>query len=343
MSESKRSRETSHPYDCIRCGYNTLYRNDMRRHFNKKKTCATTKNNIELTDAIKEHILNYRLYHIPKQPNQKIVNNTINSFNTMNNFLSNIDGIEKLKKMHAYKLVTPNNFEDELESKYSRTVKVLDQDKGDHCITHDDIRSTVDSVSKVYDKATYKDMNIYLDNATQKLMIYECGDWQEKLINNGLRHIITLIQDYYWHRYEAYLIRKINISKLHFTEKQHFHSLLRQYYSFLAAMDIDPFVKDRNDNQIKYNNDDDEYFETSNFQNADEYSMAERHMKDYVDIKSSLSERDKRHWRVDLINIVNSNSKKNMKDLNKMLTSIINMDEEFKNHMLESVAQPSVT
>ena len=50
-------------YLCIRCGFNTKIKNDIRRHFyNLKKICPAIKNNIELTDEIKEYILNNRIY-----------------------------------------------------------------------------------------------------------------------------------------------------------------------------------------------------------------------------------------------------------------------------------------
>lgn len=59
-------------YLCIRCGFNTKIKNDIRRHFyNLKKKCPAIKNNIELTDEIKEYILNNRIYFIPKVEKKK--------------------------------------------------------------------------------------------------------------------------------------------------------------------------------------------------------------------------------------------------------------------------------
>lgn len=56
------------PYTCIRCGYHTIFKAHMREHFYKKKTlCATIVNNIELTEEIKQHIINFRIYKIPKE------------------------------------------------------------------------------------------------------------------------------------------------------------------------------------------------------------------------------------------------------------------------------------
>ena len=54
-------------YCCIRCGYDTKLKNDMRNHFyTRKKKCPPAYNNIELTDEIKAFILDNRIYVIPK-------------------------------------------------------------------------------------------------------------------------------------------------------------------------------------------------------------------------------------------------------------------------------------
>lgn len=55
------------PYTCIRCRYTSYHKACMRYHLYKnKKTCPATKNVIELTDEIKQHILDNRIYKEPK-------------------------------------------------------------------------------------------------------------------------------------------------------------------------------------------------------------------------------------------------------------------------------------
>jgi hypothetical protein len=53
-------------FTCIRCGYETPKKGNIRHHFNRKKICPSSLNNIELTDEIKDEILRSRIYHIPK-------------------------------------------------------------------------------------------------------------------------------------------------------------------------------------------------------------------------------------------------------------------------------------
>jgi hypothetical protein len=51
-------------YQCPRCGYETHQRGHMNSHFyNTKKSCPAIKNPIDLTDEIKEYILDNRIYH----------------------------------------------------------------------------------------------------------------------------------------------------------------------------------------------------------------------------------------------------------------------------------------
>jgi hypothetical protein len=52
------------PYECPRCGYTTVQKGHMRGHFyDTKKPCPTTKSSIELTDEIKKHIVDFRVYN----------------------------------------------------------------------------------------------------------------------------------------------------------------------------------------------------------------------------------------------------------------------------------------
>lgn len=54
-------------YECIRCGYETDSKSHMQKHLMQKiKPCPQTMNDIELTDEIKEYIINNRVYRIPK-------------------------------------------------------------------------------------------------------------------------------------------------------------------------------------------------------------------------------------------------------------------------------------
>lgn len=60
------------PYVCICCGYSVFLKSDMRKHLYKKnKPCPKSVNNIDLTDEIRDFILENRVYHIDKNTNNK--------------------------------------------------------------------------------------------------------------------------------------------------------------------------------------------------------------------------------------------------------------------------------
>lgn len=59
--------KTKIAFACPRCDYESMYKNDMRRHLYKNKNiCLPIKQDIELTDEIKKIILRDRIYRAPK-------------------------------------------------------------------------------------------------------------------------------------------------------------------------------------------------------------------------------------------------------------------------------------
>lgn len=65
------SNSTELDYECPRCGYSTEWRKNMRKHLvEKKKPCPNFKN-LELTDEIKNTVLDSRRYYPPKKEPEK--------------------------------------------------------------------------------------------------------------------------------------------------------------------------------------------------------------------------------------------------------------------------------
>ena len=56
------------PYECICCGYATIYKSSMFSHlYKKKRPCPKFINYIELTDDVKKQILDNHYYKIPNE------------------------------------------------------------------------------------------------------------------------------------------------------------------------------------------------------------------------------------------------------------------------------------
>jgi len=56
------------PYECPRCGYTSDKKTCMRSHLYSRSVVCPNSYDVELTDSIKEHVLNNRVYKIPKEP-----------------------------------------------------------------------------------------------------------------------------------------------------------------------------------------------------------------------------------------------------------------------------------
>lgn len=79
----------------------------MRRHFTGKKSCPTILRDIELTDEIKEHIINYRIYHVPKtvmkcKTTQEITKQSNNVHNEQRTSLAEFEAPTLEKNQNGY-------------------------------------------------------------------------------------------------------------------------------------------------------------------------------------------------------------------------------------------------
>lgn len=91
------------PYVCPRCYLSTRIKAHMVRHFSRKSPCAC-KNEIhlQLSEEIKNIVLRDRIYHIPKEQINTVVNNNI-----MNNYFSGpLDKIRALTEYRNTKMLT---------------------------------------------------------------------------------------------------------------------------------------------------------------------------------------------------------------------------------------------
>ena len=66
------------PYECPKCDYTTTKKQDMRKHFyGLKKPCPALRNDIELTDEIKQYVLTNRVYKVKKESELKKENENL--------------------------------------------------------------------------------------------------------------------------------------------------------------------------------------------------------------------------------------------------------------------------
>ena len=330
-----------HPYTCPCCAYSTSKKCDIFNHFYKlKKPCPKLASTIELTEEIKQHVLQNRIYYIQEpvhiinniNNNVNNVNNinnvNINQYNQLNNSISRIDIMDKLNKYTEHTKVELIDFQEKVEDKYKSKVKKLNTNcfKYGFKLDSGNLLEIVDEVSKICEH-NFEDFNILYDEKLNKLKLYEAGSWESTLIDNGIRNMIAIIQDGYLDAYECYLIRKIKTNNTSMIERNEIRILLMKYYKFIGCFNRNPYVLSRCDAEvIKYGEDD--------FELNDDYSIEDEFMPKYKNICDQTTKSELNKTKKDVLDIIKRNSKHNISEFNKKVCSLLQMDSEFKKHIV---------
>jgi hypothetical protein len=319
-------------YICPRCGYTTDRNSNMRSHmFKKKKPCPATKNVIELTDAIKQHVLDNRIYFLPQAP-QTIINN-INYNNTINNYISNMDFMDKFTKYITYKNINIIDFNDNVLNRFGSTMELLDDTHASTSMSmasnasHDTVKLSMNEFMDILDQTTsicndeYEGYNIHLDNTTQKLNLYEDGEWKSFLKDAGIKRVVAGIQDYFLDAYELYLVRKLFGVGCDAFQKQEVRQYLAEYYHFLACFNLMPYVNNRTNSRI---------LTDESVSDDRDFTISDAMLQLYHDKLSKLTVIQRSRVHKDVYDIIKRNSKHNLDDLNKKVSELFDMDEEFR-------------
>lgn len=314
-------------YICPRCGYQTHHRGTMRNHLYKKlKPCRGSRNNIELTNEIKECILDNKVYIVPKQSAPPTINQVINNYNTINNYVSGIDFVEKITKYTSYNNIEIIDYTDKVREQFSRTIKRLENNMiKEYKLSINDLYDILDETSSV-NNGEYEHYNIHIDEKANKVKLYEDGEWTSLLQEGGLISIITGIQEYFLDIYEIYLVRKIYNNDIPAMYKNELREHLMEYYNFISCFGLYPCIRNKSDKQILEGKRDIVTYEND--------SISESLMKLYNSQKDNTSSTQKEKIRKSVYEIIKRNSKQNLDELNKKVVSLFNIDETFKNQLL---------
>ena len=317
-------------YTCIRCNYNTKLRSNMSRHLNLlKKNCPATNNDIELTDEIKNYILENRIYKIPK-----VINNTpqhiINNYNQNINYINNMDNMEKINKIIKIKNIELMDLDDKIDYTYQSTVYKLKNNKfKDFQLKFQNIMEIIDEITTIND---ISQLNILYDEILNKIKIFCEGEWKSLLFEIGINDIIYKLQSIYLNSYECYLIRKIFNDSSNYRYAAELEDSLMDYYKFLAWFDILPYVYEKNNNKILYNNDHDLFRNM-----CDNFDISNIYFDKYNIILSKINKTEQNKVKRGIENIIRKNTKSFFLDLNKKLLDSFNNDNEFKQEFIKDI------
>ncbi len=319
-------------YVCSRCEYSTDFKGNMRTHFSRKKKCPMKENGIELTDDIKEYILENRVYYIPKpvkvQKPQTIIN--IQNNNTMNNFIKNMDNLEKIKKYMNYNDLDILSLEDDMDNKFSARVNKLEGNKFKFGYDIDENRlfDIIEEICKIR-RGDFKELNIIYDDKMKELNLFKSGSWETLILERGLREIISLLQDYFLNFYEKYLIRKIYL-EVNEQEKMKYREDLEKHYKLLGCFDLPPYIKNKNDLEIleKYYKDNVDSFDDKD--EKEKYILEEKWLKLYNNTVDNTKKCEINKIKKNIIDILKNNTKRNIKELNVKIIDLLKIDKEFE-------------
>jgi hypothetical protein len=270
-----------------------------------------------------------RIYIIEKldiPSSNQIINNTINQYNTINNFVSSMDTIEKLTKYTDFKKINIIGFDQSIEDKFTKTAKRLENNEykyGFH-LKSDDFLDIINDISMVCNAKSVEEFNMHYDNRFNRIKIFEEGTWEEFLLCHGVKRILGTVQEHFLNFYELYLVRNIIESANY--KKQEWRELLDEYYKFIGCFDVEPSIKGKSDNEIM------------GIGSEDSYEISDTYMKMYQKIQDGTTRLEVKNTKKEVVDVIKRNTIRNVDEMNKKVVELFNMDEDFKKTLLQKCA-----
>jgi hypothetical protein len=291
------------PYTCACCGYETRRVSVIKDHLNRKSRCAQLPNGIILTDDIRQHIIQYRIYTAPVETSKNI---NVQQNNMM--FINNMDSIDKIMKYTNHQNKKLISFSDHAANLFSEK---------DVTLIQPDIMDTFELASSLR-KRNFTTLNVMYDD-NDKIKIYNNEEWHTYLPIKGIQELMNVFQAVYLKRYECYLIHKIRSG-----ENVKAREDLEQYYKLISSIDKKPYIFERCDSEILYETDDDR------FEGPDRYSIEEEFMPLYTNAKSQVLAKETKSIIKEITTILKRNTKNNIRQLNMKVKELCLKDDAFK-------------
>jgi hypothetical protein len=277
---------------------------------------------VELTDDIKQFVLDNRVYRPPPQPS---VTTIINHNTMVNNYIASLDTLSKLDMVLDHNNLRLKSLDDQLSDQFEERRERLESQpplRKDMQLDVNELLKTIDVVSRVCNSLS--EFNLMIDSKNNKLRMYN-GQWDEHLLDSGMTVLMYRIQEYYWDDYEEYLIKQIHLAPGGMWEANRCQELLMEYYKFLACFQVDPNAKNKTNMDLGVG--DDHTYETS-----------EQLMSLYRKLRDELKTGEIRACRNKVLDILKRSTTSNVDTLNCKVLQLFNMDPAFKQRILSGVA-----
>lgn len=350
-------------FTCPRCGYFSDRKSNIRKHFGNKKMCIGHLSDVTLTEEVTDYVLSnkryinvdYVLYNkryytraqiadmegraaptVVEPPQAQHVNNFINNNNTQMNFIMGMDAIFKHTQLLTHKEKEGQDFYEIVEATYTENSQKL---------LNDTIRRSTGPVQ--FDQSNFiemvhritrsnepglDDMSVFYHQVDNRIHICSGGgEWDEFSCEDGIRKIIETLAECYLESYEIYLIRKIE--RTTGIEQSSMRNSLEEYYRFIASFKIPTCVVGKNDTQIMYNDEDAGYDSDVDTTDDDQHIIIDRYNTLYHRIANELTNAQKNAINKRTLTEVKTTTKKNLRELNRSIMNIINVDEAFRTQL----------
>lgn len=351
-------------YTCPRCGYHIEHKGSMRTHlYSLKKPCPALIKVMELTDDIREHVLENRIYLeqplavVPVSPvspaAQTMVHNfnqTINQIQFINNFVNQIDPMKAIETYQQHTNTTTIPLDTKLMNRFRNKLFSIDKAEKNNrlfSLGENSMYQTVDDASN--SGKHVENINIYYDKATRKLSIYEHNKWNKYLCQEGIEKFMFAIQESYFDAYECYLIRKLNEfdGKGVQVARIEYEDLLNLYYGFIAYFDLKPYIAEKTNHDIltasfiekdedinsEYGDEDEEDEEDED----DTMTISDKYMPYFTRAKQNNTSRQTNEARNNVLGIIKRNSAESVKAVKEKVAELFRMDEIFKNSLMTNI------
>jgi len=313
----------------------------MTRHlYLLKKPCPAVVKPLDLTDEIKTDIITNRVYHCPLSSleDAKTVNQIINNNQTINNYIANLDTFVKLNELAKHQNRSLTDFETRVEELYEGEVERFKNDdfrgppfqyRADHFLDmiHDITRSKHNDLEDL--------CVLYNKDEDRVYMSLGNGKWDNYQRDPGVKCLVEAIVQYCLEHYEMYLIRKLEGYGPSLATKASLEVSLVEYYSFIGTFSVLPVVHGKADAQVMYNEDDSDYESDVDEGDTAAHQVVDKYNRLYHTTKEKLSETDIKSTVKAVIGIIKTTTKTNIRELNKRIMGILNVDEAFKRSILE--------
>jgi hypothetical protein len=304
-----------HPYTCPRCEYFTSKKPDMYKHLHKLlKPCPAIHQDIVLTDEIKQYILDNRVYRPPKQTEHQVINQQINNYQLVVNYINKKDFQDKITQYLEYTKENLQDYTNTVEQHYQNKLDKLESEgfRQDRTLTCDALIDVLDTCTS---SQNVHKMNLMYDKVLDKLQIYE-DEWTSHHFEAGVQELISSIQCVYLDKYEEYLLKQYNDASMF--DRQCIEEALTEYYQFLETFDAVPYIKTSQEAWIH---------------DIQEGYIGKVYNKVKDEMKGSVQKTIKKR----VFNVIKTNCHQSLLELNKQMMELIKMDETFKNNIMNEL------